>query len=280
MQTLAEIRSLLDSHGLAPKKALGQNFLIDHNLIRSLVDASGIGSDDVVLEIGPGTGTLTEELLACGAVVIACELDDGLAGLLRHRFADAIGSGRFDLIHGDCLERKSLLNPRIVEAIGGRRFRLVANLPYGAASPLMVLLARDPMCLGQFVTVQREVAERVRAAPGSRDFSELGVLVQACAKAQRIASLPPECFWPRPKVVSEMLAIEPLEAGGRLTDERYESLAVLCRKLFTQRRKQIGAILGRHREFPSGIDPASRPEQLSIEQFVRLADWYRAGEAG
>ena len=275
MQTLAEIRSLLDAHGLAPKKSLGQNFLIDHNLIRLLVETSGVQSGDVVLEIGPGTGTLTEELLARGCRVVACELDDGLAGLLTGRFADQAAQGRFTLIHGDCLERKSVLNPALQKELAGHEFRLVANLPYGAASPLMVMLSRDERCRGQYVTVQREVAERVRANPGSRDYSELSVLVQACGVPKRIATLPPECFWPRPKVVSEMLAIEPLPESDRISDQQYESLAVLCRTLFTQRRKQIGAILGRSRAFPTGIEPEWRPEQLVLRDFVRLADWFR-----
>ncbi|MFI4854351.1 MAG: 16S rRNA (adenine(1518)-N(6)/adenine(1519)-N(6))-dimethyltransferase RsmA [Phycisphaerales bacterium JB065] len=277
MQTLAEIRSLLDSYGLAPKKSLGQNFLIDHNLIRMLVETSGVQSGDFVLEIGPGTGTLTEELLARGCRVIACELDDGLAGLLSNRFAEAATDGRFTLIHADCLERKSAMNPRLREALGDAEFRLVANLPYGAASPLMVMLARDERCLGQYVTVQKEVAERVRAQSGTRDYSELSVLVQVCAVPKRIATLRPECFWPRPKVVSEMLAIEPRPVEERPSDQQYEALARVCRSLFTQRRKQIGAILGRSREFPPGIAADSRPEQLDIEDFRRLADWIRDG---
>ena len=271
MQTLAEIRSLLEAHGLAPKKSLGQNFLIDHNLIRNLVERSGVGTDDLVLEIGPGTGTLTEELLAAGARVIACELDDGLVGLLRERFADHIDAGRLRLVHGDCLERKSELNREAREALAGHKFRLVANLPYGASSPLMILLARDPDCLGQFVTVQREVAERVRASPGTRDYSELSVLVQACGIPERIATLPGQCFWPRPKVVSEMLAIRPKDESRRLSDSEYDTLAALCRTLFTQRRKQIGAVLGRDRPYPAGIDPNSRPEQLAVEDLVRLS---------
>ncbi len=277
MQTLAEIRSLLEVHGLAPKKSLGQNFLIDQNLIANLVRTSGVSPGDLVLEIGPGTGTLTEELLASGAEVIACELDDGLVGLLRHRFSGEIESGRLRLVHGDCLERKSMLNSEIREQLGGHRFRLVANLPYGASSPLMVLLARDEHCLGQFITVQREVAERVRAVPGTRDYSELSVLVQACAIPEKIASLPPQCFWPRPKVVSEMLAIRPRSEDERPTGGEYEGLATLCRRLFTQRRKQIGAILGRNRVFPEGIDPSSRPEQLGIADLIRLSECLREG---
>jgi len=127
LQTLAEIRSLLDAYGLSPKKSLGQNFLIDQNLIRALVDASGVGENDLVLEIGPGTGTMTEELLARGCRVIACELDDGLSELLSARFEKETGD-RFRLIRGDCLANKRSLHPSIESTIGTERFRLVANL--------------------------------------------------------------------------------------------------------------------------------------------------------
>jgi 16S rRNA (adenine1518-N6/adenine1519-N6)-dimethyltransferase len=269
MQTLQEIRSLLDAYGLAPKRSMGQNFLIDQNLIRGLVDASGVAAGELVLEIGPGTGTLTEELLDRGCRVVACELDNGMVRLLTDRFRDR-PAGQFTLIAGDCLAGKSELNPEITESLGGSEFRLIANLPYGAASPLMVLLARNAMCLGQYVTIQREVAERVRAKVGTKDYSELSVLVQACAEVRKLSVLPPECFWPRPKVVSEMIAIEP-RREGRMSDSEYNQLGVLSRKLFTQRRKQIGAVLGRDRPFPEGIDASARPEQLTVDQLQTLA---------
>lgn len=277
MQTLQEIRSLLDAYGLAPKRSLGQNFLIDHNLIRMLVDTSGVQDGDLVLEIGPGTGTMTDELLSRGCSVIACELDSGLVRLLTDRFRDR-SPDQFVLIEGDCLASKSGLNPKVLEAVAERPFRLVANLPYGAASPLMILLARSHACLGQFITIQKEVAERVRARPGIRDYSELSVLVQACGVVSKVATLPAECFWPRPKVVSEMIAIVPRADRVLLSDERYRALAELCRRLFTQRRKQIGAILGRQLAYPDGIDPGCRPEQLSVEQLIQLTDSMHASD--
>lgn len=264
MQTLSEIRFLLESRGLSPRHALGQNFLIDHNLIRKLVDASGVGPGDCVLEIGPGTGTMTEELLERGCEVVACELDPGLAGLL----AETLGS-RIALIRGDCLASKSALNPEIVASLRGRPFTLVSNLPYGAASPLMVtLLARHPECRGLFVTIQKEVAERLRASPGTKDYGELGVIAQAMAHIERIAALPGACFWPRPKVDSEMVSVR--RRTQPLTRDP-DALSRMCRALFTKRRKQLGAILGREFPFPEGVDPTARPEQLTVEQIESLA---------
>lgn len=278
MQTLTDIKRLLEERGLRPNRALGQNFLCDHNLIRRLVEVSGAGPGDVALEVGPGTGALTDALLERGCEVVACELDRGLADLVEARYADA--GGRFTLVRGDCLERKSLLNPEIDRALAGRRFRLIANLPYGAASPLMVLLAtryhpaiasKGAACVGQFVTIQQEVGQRLRATPGTSDYGELGVLTQAMCTVTRIATLPPECFWPRPKVTSEMVSIVPLSTPLTWDPDR---LAYLCRLLFTKRRKQVGTILAGAlgaSGFPEGIAPTQRPEQLTISRLVELS---------
>ncbi|MFU8829486.1 MAG: 16S rRNA (adenine(1518)-N(6)/adenine(1519)-N(6))-dimethyltransferase RsmA, partial [Phycisphaerales bacterium] len=233
MQTLQEIRSLLDAYGLAPKRSMGQNFLIDQNLIRGLVDASGVAAGELVLEIGPGTGTLTEELLDRGCRVVACELDNGMVRLLTDRFRDR-STGQFTLIAGDCLAGKSELNPEITESLGGSEFRLIANLPYGAASPLMVLLARNSMCLGQYVTIQREVAERITARPGSRAYGRLSVLAQWRFEPRIVLDLPPQAFTPPPKVSSAVVHILPRPAP--LAPARPEALTRLVAAAFNQRR--------------------------------------------
>ncbi len=265
-QRAPEIKALLADRGLAPKRSLGQNFLIVPALVERLVEASGVGPRDLVLEVGPGTGTLTEELLERNAHVIACELDDGLADLLAERLAAQ--ADRLTLIRGDVLDGRRALHPEVARHLAGGSFRLVANLPYGAASPLMVQLARMPTCAGQYVTVQREIGQRLRAEPGGRDFGELAVMVGAFATVRRIATLPPGCFWPPPKVTSEMIAIEPRPAP--LTDD-VERLEGLCRRLFSRRRKQLSTILGRDVEWPAGVSPSARPEQLTIVQLVQLA---------
>lgn len=280
VQTLADIRAILAQHGLSPRKALGQNFLLDHNLIRKLVDASGVGAGDVVLEVGPGTGTLTEELLSRGCRVIACELDHGLARMLRERLASPT-SGSFTLIEGDCLEGKHALNEELTRTLremtgesvgaggGGRGFRLVANLPYGAASPLMTtLLASWSSCRSMHVTIQREVADRLLAKPGTDEYGTLGIIAQAAAEVSLVATLPPECFWPRPDVTSAMVSI--VRRATPLTDD-LPRLAACCQKVFGQRRKQIGSVLGRGFAFPAGIGASQRAEQLSVEQLIELS---------
>lgn len=271
MQSLTQIRQLLDAHGLAPKKSLGQNFLIDHNLIRKLVDASGVRTGSLVLEVGPGTGTLTEELLSRGCEVVACELDTGLAALNRERLGNHPEYGpRFTLIEGDCLENKRELSRDATLALGGRPFTLVANLPYGAATPLMLTLLIDhPECAGLFVTIQREVADRLLAGPGSKDYGQISVIAQALAEVRNIATLPRECFWPRPEVTSAMISLT--RRAAPLTSDPAR-LASLTQRIFAQRRKQLGSILGRESPWPSGIEPTHRAEQLSVAQIVALSE--------
>lgn len=297
MQTLSEIKSLLESRGLRPKRSLGQNFLVDHNLIRKLVDASGVSRGDLVLEIGPGTGTMTEELLARGCRVVACELDDALADLLRQRLPGKPGGEHFTLVHRDCLERKHALAPEVIAALrqagrGGEgageeqaggampRFALVSNLPYGAGTPAMTTLLMDhPECRVLAVTIQREVADRLLAEPGSKDYGPLAVIAQTFAHVERLAKAPPECFWPRPDVTSAMVLMRrrddpPTHDAAGLSD--------LLHDLFAQRRKQIGGALrsagGAAIDWPAltarpgceAITPDLRAEQLSPAAILAL----------
>lgn len=263
MQRLSEIKSLLAERGLRPRKRFGQNFLHDHNLLLRLVDDAGIGADDVVLEIGPGTGTLTETLLERGACVVACELDDDLADIIQ----DRIGN-RIDLIRGDCLGKGRSLSSDIVDAIGGRHFKLVANLPYQIASPLMVeLLLNHSNCVGQWITIQDEVADRLVASPGASGWGPLGIIVQWASVVSKLAVLPPSCFWPSPSVTSAMVSIQP---RPRASDVDGVQFAQFITKLFSTRRKQLGGVLGRERMARVGIDPTWRCEQLSIVELEAL----------
>lgn len=265
MQTLEQIRTLLQERGLRPRRALGQNFLIDHNLIRKLVDASGVTHGSLVLEVGPGTGTMTEELLERGAEVLAVELDPGLAELLGDRFA---GRERFTLLQGDCLTRDRRLAPHVLQALGERTFALVSNLPYGAASPLISdLLVHHPRCAQMWVTVQREVADKLTAHPGSRAYGPMAVLVWALAQVQQLATLPPQCFWPRPEVTSAMVGLRRLRSPR--TDDP-QALSDFLRILFQNRRKQLRSVLGRDFPLPEGLSHTLRAEQLPPERILDL----------
>jgi 16S rRNA (adenine1518-N6/adenine1519-N6)-dimethyltransferase len=263
VQTLSEIRDLLAERGLRPKRHLGQHFLHDHNQLKRLVEAAAVVPGEVVLEIGPGTGTLTETLVEAGADVVASEIDAALADIVRQRLGD-----RITLVEGDCLGRGRELSGPLIEALGGGPFVLVANLPYQVASPLILtLLLRHPMCRGLFVTIQREVADRLAAEPGGREYGALTIIVRALADVAVIANLPPACFWPPPKVDSSMFAVTPRPGHG-LADPA--AFARFVTTTFTKRRKQLGTIFGRDTPWPDGVTPKQRPETLAVEQFIAL----------
>jgi 16S rRNA (adenine1518-N6/adenine1519-N6)-dimethyltransferase len=283
MQTLTQIRAMLAERGLSPRHALGQHFLIERPLIARLCEAAGLAGGGaepapwarVVLEVGPGTGALTEELLARGARVVACELDAGLAALLRDRLG---GHERFALIEGDCLERGRAVNRHLIGCVrravaaapGAEGFSLVANLPYQAGTALLLaLLLHHPECARLAVTIQREVAQRLAAGPGSKAYGVLGIVAGAVAQVEVVATLPPECFWPRPEVTSAMVLItrrpRPLTADA-------PGLAAMAKALFSARRKQLGTVLGRSFPWPAGIRPDLRPEQVGVEGMVALLE--------
>lgn len=264
---------MLAARNLAPRHRLGQNFLIDHQFIRKLVDAAHVNADELVLEVGPGTGTLTEELLARGARVVACELDAGLAGHLREYFA---GKGdRFVLIEGDCLQTKRALHEDVAGRLAERDFVHVANLPYAAATPLITtLLLAWPRCRGLFVMIQREVGQRLTARPGTDDWGPLSVVAQITAEVEIIAHVPPSCFWPQPDVTSSLVALRRRAAP---LVEHPAALADFAQAVLGQRRKQLGAVLRRMLGpaagglvMPVGIAPTARAENLTIAELEAL----------
>jgi 16S rRNA (adenine1518-N6/adenine1519-N6)-dimethyltransferase len=285
-QTKTEIRAALEAAGLRPLKQHGQHFLIDGNLMRKLVAAAGITRKDVVLEVGPGTGALTDYLLEEAGHVVAVEIDRGLHELCRSRFSRATN---LTLMHGDVLASKSSIEAQVVQLLAERqgdlagRIMLVANLPYQVATPLIVdlLLGElpvSPMCF----TVQAEVAERLTASPGSKAYGPVSVLVQALARSERIARVPPTAFWPEPQVDSAMLRLDLLLEGKPARGVR-QCLSRTLHGCFSHRRKTLKWSLrkllgdeGYHGVESDGRwDLSQRPEQLSVEQWVQMAEILR-----
>ncbi|HLL89931.1 MAG TPA: rRNA adenine dimethyltransferase family protein, partial [Tepidisphaeraceae bacterium] len=224
-QTKQQIRDLLASANTGPRHRFGQNFMIDQNLVRLIAAAGEIKAGETVVEVGPGTGTLTEELLASPADrVVAVELDRDLAKLLRERFAD---NPRFTLIEGDALAGKHGINadllrlifpanespaapPRdssadaVASAVPRAAVKLVANLPYNIASPLVIELLIAGVSVLAF-TVQKEVADRLRAPGGHDAYGPLSVTAQMLADVEVLRTLPPQAFWPPPKIDSALV---------------------------------------------------------------------------
>lgn len=287
-QTLGEIRSLLAAAGLAPQHRFGQNFLIDLNLLGKLVTAAEVTAADTILEVGPGTGSLTECLLACGARVIAVEIDHGLQRLLRQRLGD---NPRFTLVQGDALAGKHRVNPLALKILQdqppepGGHYKLVANLPYQIATPLLVdLLHVTPTFERLVCTIQREVGQRLAAPARDPQYGPVSVMVQLLADVTPLAVLPPSVFWPQPQIESVMLVLRPRPAAQTgVTDPT--ALAAFVQRGFQQRRKMLRRVF---REVPDELalqrafaqakaTPDARAEELSPEQWRALFDGFRLG---
>ena len=192
-QTLSQIKALLRNHGLRPKKRLGQNFLHDGNQMARIVSAAQLEPGEPVLEVGPGTGNLSLRLLERGVKLLAVEADRDLEPILEQVLPLGC-EDRVLLIMGDILAGKHQLSSAVSQAMGTTSFKLVANLPYNVASPLLANLVADyPMRLA-VVTVQHEVAQRLCAGPGTKSYGPLGVLVQAMCEVEPISYLSPSCF--------------------------------------------------------------------------------------
>lgn len=281
-QTLTEIRWLLEAAGVSPRHHHGQHFLIDGNLMRKLVRVAAVGPADVVLEVGAGTGSLTELLLECGARVIAVEIDPALQRILRERLE---GKPGFTLIAGDVLAGKHHLNPQVLAQLaaqtpgpGGAR-KLVANLPYQVATPLLLeLLYATPRVTLLACTIQKEVADRLTAAPKTKDYGLVSVVAQSLAEIEHVATLAPSVFWPRPKVDSAMLLLH------RRSDEQVHAaiddlpgFVDFVRRAFQQRRKMLRRQARNWNELAAagvfdraGVSRDWRPEELSVAQWQAL----------
>ncbi|GAB3134433.1 16S rRNA (adenine(1518)-N(6)/adenine(1519)-N(6))-dimethyltransferase RsmA [Amycolatopsis sp. NPDC004378] len=268
----AEIRGLAAELDVRPTKKLGQNFVHDPNTVRRIVELAGVGEGDVVLEVGPGLGSLTLGLLATGARVVAVEIDPVLAERLPKTVAERGPEAveRLQVVGADAL--------RVTREQLGEPTALVANLPYNVAVPVVLhLLAEVPSLKSGLVMVQTEVADRMAAGPGSRIYGVPSVKLAWYGPARKVAAVPRSVFWPVPNVDSALVAFERGDAPA--SDDR-DRLFGLVDAAFSQRRKTLRAALAgwagsaeRAGELltAAGIDPKTRGEQLDVHDFARLA---------
>jgi 16S rRNA (adenine1518-N6/adenine1519-N6)-dimethyltransferase len=246
-QTLGYIRDRLAERGIGLKSKLGQNFLIDLNLIDVIVSAAELSRDDLVLEVGCGTGSLTARLVEQAGAVLGVEIDPDLFPLVsdlldRHT--------NLRLLHADALRRKNELNPAIFTALdelrsqfGGSRLKLVANLPYAVATPVIAnLLISDHSVERMVVTVQWEIAERLTAAPNTSEYAALAVLTSSLAEVRVLRRLPPNVFWPRPQVESAIVEIRP-DPAKRANVGDVAAFRNFLRDLYVHKRKSLRAAL-------------------------------------
>ena len=283
-QTLSYLRSLFQANGLEAKTKLGQNYLIDLNLIDLIVRTADLGPDDAVLEVGTGTGSLTAQLAKAAGAVVTVEIDKTFHPIARHVVGDR---ANVTYLLGDCLAGKSELNPDMLAAwdaaATGRRRKLVANLPYVIATPLIAnLLVSDIPIERMVVMVQWEMAERMLAAASTKDYNALSVLVQSLAHIETVRKVQPGNFYPRPKVDSAIVMIRP-DPAKRAAVGDVKRFQRFLRDLYIHRRKNLrqalsGAPGGRRDKAgvdaklaELGIDGSGRAEALDVQQHLRLS---------
>jgi 16S rRNA (adenine1518-N6/adenine1519-N6)-dimethyltransferase len=275
----AEIRDLAARLDLRPTKQLGQNFVIDPNTVRRIVREAGIGPDDVVVEVGPGLGSLTLALLGVAAQVIAIEVDERLATLLPQTAAahDPHRADRLLVVHADAM--------RIEHLPGAAPTALVANLPYNVSVPVLLhLLARIPTLQRGLVMVQAEVADRLAAPPGSKVYGVPSVKAAWFADVRRAGTVGRNVFWPAPNVDSGLVAWTRREPP--VTNATRAQVFAVVDAAFAQRRKTLRAALrglaGSAEAAiaaleTAGVDPQTRGEAIAIGDYVRIAEALGAG---
>ena len=290
-QTRSLLMQRFEAGGFHPRTDLGQNFLIDLNILGYIVDQAELGRDDVVLEVGAGTGGMTAFLAQQAGAVISVEIDHRIFSLTQEAVA---GFDNVTLFNCDALANKNNFNPEILAAIQKelavdphRRLKLVANLPYSVATPIVSnLVASELPWTRMVITIQYELGDRMRAKPGTGDYSALSVWLQSQCAVKIMKKLGPTVFWPRPGVDSAVvrLTVEP-ERRAEIVDRDF--FHEFIRRLFTQRRKHLRSVLvGMYRKeldralIDSALEPFQfkegvRAEELDVATLVKVANALR-----
>ncbi len=264
---------LVKKYNFKFSKSLGQNFLIDDSVLRDIVSGAEVDENDLVIEIGPGVGTLTAQLLNKAKKVVAIELDNDLIPILTQEIGD---NPKFTLIHNDALK------VNFNEVIGEEKsVKLVANLPYYVTTPIIVKLLKEKYNFKSLtIMIQKEVAERMNAEPGNKDYGSLSLLVQYYCNTRIVRKVPPQCFIPRPKVDSIVIRLDRLEEP-KVKVENEKLFFEIIRSSFNMRRKTLWngvKNIGLSKESlelafkEANVDPKRRGETLTINEFAILSD--------
>ena len=275
-------RYILEKYGIRARKKYGQNFLIDSNIVENIVSAAGIGKEDCVLEIGPGIGSMTQILSEAAGKVVCVEIDESLQPVLAETLADC---DNVTILWQDILDTDLM---ELCAAYGnGKPLKVVANLPYYVTTPILMRLLEQKGYAFSSITVmvQKEVADRIRSGPGSKEYGALSLAVQYYADPKAVMTVGPSCFLPRPEVDSCVLCMEAYEEPPVQTDARV--MFALIRAAFNQRRKTLanavshgfaldGRTFAREQVVAAleemGLKAAARGEELSLAQFAELTN--------
>jgi 16S rRNA (adenine1518-N6/adenine1519-N6)-dimethyltransferase len=295
-QTVSYLQKRFDEVGIHPDTRRGQNFLVDLNLLDVLVRQADVRSDEVILEVGTGTGSLTAQVAPLAAAVVTVEVDPRLHQLAReelHTHDNVL------MLQQDALRNKNNVHPNLLQAVEQQieareatGYKLVANLPYNIATPLISNLLLAPLVpLAMTVTIQKELADRIAASPGTKGYGALSIWVQSVCDTEIVRVLPPAVFWPRPKVSSAFLQITPREEKrARIADVVFYHQFV--RSLFFHRRKFLRSVLisaTKHQLSKADVDAIlaelglpgdCRAEQLDVPTVLALSELVRGRVGG
>ncbi len=288
-QTISYLTKRFQEVGIRPDTRKGQNFLVDLNLIELLARSAELSKDDVVLEVGTGTGSLTAHLARSAAWVVTAEIEEHLHQLAREELLDC---DNITFLREDALKNKNTLNPVVLEAVRtarqhGTNFKLAANLPYNVATPIISnLLALEDYPSLMSVTIQKELADRIMARPSTKDYSALSIWIQSQCETELVRVMTPGVFWPRPKVHSAILKIRPLASmREKIADVPF--FHTFVRSLFFHRRKYLRSVLlsaykGQWTKpdvdavlDKTGLSGEYRAEQLDVATIIGLCDAVR-----
>jgi len=274
------VRELLAAHGIKPSKSLGQNFLIDANIPGKLVNFSGVDKSNGILEVGPGLGALTIELYRVAGHVTAVEIDAKLIPILSDFFKE---HSTVDIIQGDIL--KLNIKKLITEKMPGLAYQVCANLPYGITTPAIAAFIEADVFKSITVMIQKEVAQRICAKPGSKEYGAFTVFTNYHTEPEILFDVPPECFTPRPKVTSSVVKMV-TRSKQLLGTEDEKKFFLVVRAAFSQRRKTlVNALYSVFNKTHSkeviteivkscGFDTSVRGENLSVLEFTRLSAFF------
>lgn len=274
----AKTKDIINRYGFAFKKNFGQNFLVDEHVLDKIISAADISSEDIVLEIGPGIGTLTAALAKRAKKVISVEIDKTLIPVLNEVLS---GFDNIEIINGDILKTDIA---KISEENGGKRLKLVANLPYYITTPIIMGILEQRLPVESMtVMIQREVAMRMQAEPSSKDYGALSLAVKYRCTPYLAANVPQNCFMPRPNVDSAVITLTPhAKPPVEVKDEAL--MFALIKAAFSQRRKTLLNCIFNSGQWDMGKDDIAelirgcgfdervRGEDLSLEDFAKLSD--------